>query len=241
VGDVKLTAAVARIGRAFYSGSYRTAMARRGRPRTFDRDQAIDRAVAVFHAHGYDGTTIEDLQAAMGGITPPSFYAAFGSKEALFREVVERYRATNGAGGRRALTLPRVRDSIEALLRASLDAFCDPSGPRGCLLLTGTVDGTRANKDAHELLHRLRQQPPELIRKRLERAVADGELPPGLDLTGIASFYATVLHGLAIRARDGASRASLVAAVDGAMAAWKSLTTPARAPRRRRASRRPRR
>src|SRR5690554_5135756 len=77
--------------------SRRVTMAKRGRPAIFDRDEAIDSALELFWERGYEGVTLEDLQKAMGGITPPSFYHAFGSKEALFKEVVERYLATVGA------------------------------------------------------------------------------------------------------------------------------------------------
>lgn len=200
-------------------------MATRGRPRTFDRQEALQRAVGVFLARGYDGATLEDLQTAMGGIAAPSFYAAFGSKESLFLEVVELYRSTVGDRGRQALDGPTVREAVEGMLRVSADTFLDTKGPRGCLLMLGAMNCTRANKDVHDLLRTMRQQIPELIRKRLERAVADGELPAGLDLAGVASFYTTVLNGLAIRARDGASPSALRAAVEGAMAAWTGLTS----------------
>jgi AcrR family transcriptional regulator len=199
-------------------------MAARGRPRTFDRDQALQRALDVFLARGYDGATLEDLLTAMGGIAPPSFYAAFGSKERLFREVVELYRTTTGRRSQQALEGPKVRDAIEGMLRESTEVFCERNGPGGCLVMLGAMNCTRANKDAHDLLRAIRQQLPELIRKRLERAVVERELPAGLDLAAIASFYTTILNGLAIRARDGASRAALLAAVDAAMAAWKPLT-----------------
>jgi AcrR family transcriptional regulator len=215
-------------------------MPARGRPRTFDRQEALQRAVGVFLSRGYDGATLEDLQTAMGGIAPPSFYAAFGSKENLFREVIELYASTTGDRGRRALAGPQVREAIEAMLRASVEANCDPGGARGCLLVLGAMNCTRANQDAHDFLRTMRLQAPALIRKRLERGVADGELSAAVDLEVVTSFYTTVLHGLAIRARDGASRAVMLATVDGAMAAWKALTTPKHAPRRRAATRRTR-
>jgi AcrR family transcriptional regulator len=185
----------------------------------------------VFLARGYDGATLEDLLTAMGGIAPPSFYAAFGSKENLFREAVELYCHTVGSHGPEALAGPKVREAIEGMLQASVDAFCDPSGPRGCLLVLAAMNSTRANKEAHDHLRAIRLKASELVRQRLEQGVDDGELSATIDVTAIASFYMTVLDGLAIRARDGASRTALRAAVAGAMAAWKPLTTPARAPR----------
>jgi AcrR family transcriptional regulator len=201
-------------------------MAGRGRPRSFDRQEALQSAVDVFLARGYDGATLDDLTAAMGGIAPPSFYAAFESKENLFREVVELYATTAGSAGRKALDGPKVREAIEGMLRESTNVFYSPDGPGGCLVLLGAINCTRANQDTHEFLYAIRQQPPALIRKRLQRAVAEGELPEKVDLDAVTSFYTTVLNGLSLRARDRVPREELDAAIDGAMAAWKSLTSP---------------
>lgn len=202
-------------------------MAGRGRPRSFDRQQALQSAVDVFLERGYDGATLEDLTAAMGGIAPPSFYAAFESKENLFREAIELYATTDGNPGREALAGPKVRDAIEGLLRESTKVFSVPGRPGGCLVLLGALNCTRTTEETHEFLRSARQQPPTLIRRRLERAVDEGELSENVDLDTLASFYTTVLHGLALRARDGARRETLFAAIDGAMAAWKTLTAPA--------------
>jgi AcrR family transcriptional regulator len=206
-------------------------MAARGRPRTFDRQEALQSAVDVFLARGYDGATLEDLTSAMGGIAPPSFYAAFESKDNLFREAIELYASTAGSHGREALNGPRVREAIEGMLRASTDAFTVPDKPGGCLALLGAVGCTRATKETHEFLQTVREQPPLLIRKRFERAIAEGELPESFDVATATSFYTTFLNGLALRARDGASRELLHAAIDGAMAAWKTLTAPAKPPK----------
>ena len=214
-------------------------MAARGRPRTFDREQALRSAMEVFWARGYDGATLEELQTAMGGIGPPSFYAAFGSKDALFREAVELYRATMSERMLGALNAGTVREGIEGLLRAATEQFCRGEGPRGCLIVLGALNSTRANKDAHDHLYELRQQGPEIIRQRLKRAVSEGDLPPGAPIAEMTSFYTTVLHGLAVRAHDGASRHTLMAAVEAAMGAWDPLirkTSPAHSSPRRRAT-----
>src|SRR5687767_8617357 len=111
-----------------------------GRPRSFDREQALRSAMEVFWARGYDGTTLQDLQAAMGGIAPPSFYAAFGSKEDLFMEAVDLYRRVVGARSIQALEgPPTARASIEAMLRETVNAFSGRGAPRGCLLVTGAI------------------------------------------------------------------------------------------------------
>lgn len=200
-------------------------MARRGRPRAFDRDAALRGAMELFWAVGYEAATLEDLQAAMGGISPPSFYAAFGSKERLFYEVVELYRTTVGGEPARALDGHATgRAAVEAMLTTAAGAFCLPDRPRGCLLVMGAMSCARTSKAVEEYVQQLRSQAPELIRHRLERCVQDGDLSPCVDLEALVSFYATVLYGLAVRARDGASQEALRAAVAGAMAAWDPLT-----------------
>ena len=203
-------------------------MARRGRPRSFDREDALRRAMEVFWALGYEGATLTGLQEAMGGITAPSFYAAFGSKEDLFREAVELYSKTLGVPMMKALAEePTARASLEALLQAAVEAFCRPGKPRGCLLVLGAINSMPANKSVRDHLRGLRARRQKVIQERLQRGVAEGELPSGLDLGALASFYTTVVDGLAIQARDGASRKVLKFAVRCAMAAWDTVVTEA--------------
>jgi len=203
-------------------------MARRGRPRSFDREDALLRAMKVFWALGYEGATLTDLQEAMGGITAPSLYAAFGSKEGLFREAVELYSRTLGVPMMKALDEgATARASLEALLQAAVEAFCKPGAPRGCLLVLGAMNSMPANKSVQEYLRGLRARRQKVIQQRLQRGVAEGELPSGLDLSALASFYMTVLDGLAIQARDGASRKALKFAVRCAMAAWETVIAEA--------------
>jgi len=204
-------------------------MAPRGRPRSFDRDAALQSAMCVFWRRGYDGASLEELLDAMGGLTPPSFYAAFGSKEELFLEVVELYQRATGTEPLRALnqTGP-VRDAIDAMLRAGVDAFDNAPVGGGCLLVLAAPTRTRTNAGVHERLHKLRCQLPEMLEKRLKRAVAEGEIAATVPVADIAAFYTTVIHGLAVDARDGVSRRTLLAVVDGAMAAWDGLVATRR-------------
>lgn len=199
-------------------------MAQLGRPRSFDREEALQRAMEVFWALGYEGATLEDLQIAMGGITAPSFYAAFGSKEKLFLEAVELYRRTVGILPMDALTQSATaRAAIEAMLRAAVDCFCRRDKPHGCLIVLGTMNCSHASSRVQKHLFTLRLQRGEQIKRRLERGVAEGDLPADADVPTLASFYTTALLGLSMHARDGASRKALMAAVGGAMAAWDNL------------------
>ena len=199
-------------------------MARRGRPRSFDRQAALLRAMQVFWSHGYEGATLADLQETMGGIGAPSFYAAFGSKEDLFHEAVELYSKTLGAPMMTALAEGQsARASIEALLRAAVEAFCKPGAPRGCLFVLAAMNGTGVNQRVRDYLRGLRARRQKAIRERLQRGQEEGELASGLDTASVASFITTVIDGLAIQARDGASRKALNFAVDCAMASWDSV------------------
>lgn len=202
-------------------------MSKRGRPRAFDRDEALRGAMRVFWEKGYEGASLEELQSAMGGISPPSFYAAFGSKEQLFFEAVDLYVATVGSRPKQALeTASTARAGIEAMLRAAVDIYSDPNMPHGCLIHLGAINCAPASRSVQDRLRTYRIQAPALIRKRLERGVAEGDVPKGLDLEPLVSLYASLVHGLPMRAHDGASRGELLAAVTAAMAAWDAMVGP---------------
>ncbi len=208
-------------------------MPERGRPRSFDREEALRKAMELFWSVGYEGATLEDLKAAMGGIASPSFYAAFRSKEALFLEAVELYRGTVGSATSRALAdQPTAFQAIETILRDAADSFTHRERPPGCLVVLGSLNGSPSSKAVQDHLKEIRLQTPALIQERLERGVAEGELPAGIDTRGIADFYTTVLHGLSIQARDGMSHKTLTAVVDCALASWKTLTRSRVRPRR---------
>ena len=206
-------------------------MAQPGRPRSFNREKALQSAMEVFWALGYEGAILEDLQIVMGGITAPSFYAAFGSKEKLFLEAVELYRRTVGILPMDALTQSATaRAAIEAMLRAAADCFCRRDKPHGCLIVLGTMNCSRASSKVQKHLLTLRLQRGEQIKRRLERGVAEGDLPADADVPALASFYTAVLLGICMHARDGASRKALMAAAGGAMAAWDNLVEKRNSP-----------
>ena len=198
-------------------------MSGRGRPRSFDRTAALRRAMEVFWAKGYDGASLSDLTAAMG-INSPSLYAAFGSKEALFREAVDLYGEIEGTEIWAALPeTPTAREAIDRFLRATADAFTRPGKPAGCLIVLGALHPSDTNADVCRTLRDHRAQNVAALRARLERAVAEGELPAETDCLAIATFYATVQQGMSIQARDGASRDTLLTVARCAMAAWDGL------------------
>jgi AcrR family transcriptional regulator len=202
-------------------------VSKRGRPRAFDRDEALRGAMTVFWGKGYEGASLEELQSAMGAISPPSFYAAFGSKERLFFEAVDLYLETVGHRPRQALeSAVTAREGVQAMLREVVDICSGPNTPRGCLLFLGAINCAPANKSLQDHMRQYRVQAPNLIRKRLERGVVERDVPKGADLEPLVSLYAGLVYGLPVRARDGASRKTLLTGVTGAMAAWDQLINP---------------
>ncbi|MBB2969970.1 TetR/AcrR family transcriptional regulator [Mesorhizobium sp. RMAD-H1] len=205
-------------------------MSERGRPRSFDRDAALERAMEVFEEKGYDGASMADLTKVMG-INSPSLYAAFGCKEALFREAVDLYAARGAAMWDAVPASPTARAGVEHLLRSSAIAFTAGEKPRGCLIVLGVLHEDEDNDSAWRMLRDHRADNLRTLRERLERAVEEGELPEGLDCSGVASFYMTVQQGMALQARDGATREMLLKIAESAMAGWENLTASA-APQR---------
>lgn len=203
-------------------------MAERGRPRSFDRAQALQKAMEVFWSKGYEGTSLTDLTEAMG-INSPSLYGAFGSKEGLFREAVELYRSTEGGAARRALlTAPTARDAVQSMLMMSAERFTAPGVPPGCMIVLGAPAGCVNHASVSGFLGDNRREMQARILARLNAGAAQGELPAGADLKGLAAFYTTVLHGMSIQARDGASRKTLQAVARQAMCAWDALAADAK-------------
>ena len=114
---------------------------RTGRPRSFDRDVALERAMLSFWRHGYETTSIADLTAAMG-ITAPSLYSAFGDKKRLFFEAMDRY-AGNPASLAEGLAAARTaRDAAHGMLASAAVAFTDEVTPKGCLLASAAASGS---------------------------------------------------------------------------------------------------
>jgi AcrR family transcriptional regulator len=190
-----------------------------GRPRSFDIDQALDRALEVFWRKGYEGTSLPDLTEAMG-INRPSLYAAFGNKESLFRKALDRYAEGPGSCIAKALAAPAARDAVDALLQKTIDSLTDPSTPRGCLLVHGALtcgDGAAEIRD--ELACR-RSAGETQIRLRLERAREEGDLPPTADPAALARFIASLTQGFSVQAAGGATREELEAVAKIAMRAW---------------------
>ncbi|MEI5665270.1 TetR/AcrR family transcriptional regulator [Bosea sp. CCNWLW174] len=199
-------------------------MAERGRPRAFDRAEALQKAMLLFWEKGFQGAAMSELTAAMG-INAPSLYACFGSKEGLYREAMALYESGDGAELAAAIAAaPTVRDAIEIYLMRSAALFSRPGKPAGCMIVLSVVHAAGTSEEAGRALRDARTEMQGVLEARLRGALASGELSAG-DPAAIAAFYCTVQQGMSIRARDGASRAELEAVAQGAMAAWDGLTS----------------
>lgn len=190
----------------------------RGRPRGFDRNRALEQIMAVFQSKGFEGTQLTDLLAATG-INPPSFYAAFQSKEAAFLEAVDLYVATVGQPQMRALKAAGdITGAIRAMIEGSI-AVALSARPGGCLLILGAMNCLPANAAARDRLAAARRETTANIAARLAEAVRTGELIATTPVETLANFYHGVLQGISCQARDGADQATLTALIDPALAA----------------------
>jgi AcrR family transcriptional regulator len=199
-------------------------MAERGRPRTFDRAEALQKAMLLFWEKGFQGAAMSELTAAMG-INAPSLYACFGSKEALYREAMAFYEAGDGAELAAAIAAaPSTRAAIEIYLMRSAALFSRPGKPAGCMVVLSVVHAAGTSAEAGRALRDARSEMQGVLEARLRNDIANGLLPASCDPAAIAAFYCTVQQGMSIRARDGASRTELETVAQGAMAAWDGLT-----------------
>lgn len=190
----------------------------RGRPRSFDREAALERATTAFWEHGYETTSITDLTDAMG-IGAPSLYAAFGDKKTLFAEVVESYAVRYGSFGPRALDEePTARAGFTRLLTETATVFTDPSHPRGCLMICAAVNC--ATPEVENALRERREANIAGFESRIRADMATGELPPDTDPSALARFIGAIIQGMSQQARDGATGAALQGVADTAMRAW---------------------
>lgn len=189
-----------------------------GRPRRFDLDQALDRALEVFWQKGYEGASLPDLTQAMG-INKPSLYAAFGNKEQLFLKAVERYENREDAYFYPSLAQTTAYQVIERMLRGAAAAACDPTKPTGCLLVQSALSCSDDAMRVKQALIERRQAGAQLLVTRLQQAHQAGDLPADADPVALAKFVVTVLQGLAVQSTSGASAADLTAIVDVALAA----------------------
>jgi AcrR family transcriptional regulator len=190
-----------------------------GRPREFDVEQALDAALLLFWRHGYEGTSLAALTRAMG-VNTPSLYAAFGNKEKLFHKALDRYLERPASYLPTALKQPTARRAAEKLFRGAIEMAMNPRHPEGCFLVRGALAAGPASESIRKELSLRRAAAESAVRRRLEDAIAEGDLPAGVDPAKLARFLITVLWGLSVQAAGGATRAQLRQIAEMAMQAW---------------------
>ena len=184
-----------------------------GRPREFDRRIALARARDLFWSRGYEGVSMSDLVQALG-LASARIYAAFGSKEALFREAIELYESQEGSFADRALAEePTAIRAIERILREGIELYTRKQGPRGCMVVSAATNCSTENEQVREWLAEHRRERTASIVKRLKKSVRNDELRKNTDAQALGDLCASVLHGVSVQARDGVSRERLLSVI----------------------------
>jgi AcrR family transcriptional regulator len=192
----------------------------KGRPRSFDRDAALDRAMLLFWEHGYEATSLAQLTAAMG-ISPPSLYAAFGDKQKLFLETVERYITRGGADADALMGGARTaREAVSRFLDATAARLTAPRFPRGCMVVLAATSCSDEAAPVQARLAACRATWQDELERRIARGIDEGDVPATASPAALASFFMAVTQGMSMHARDGASRKRLGEIASTAMRAW---------------------
>jgi len=190
-----------------------------GRPRGFDADEALERAVLVFWEQGYEGASLANLTEAMG-ISTTSMYAAFGNKEELFRKALERYTEGPGAYLTRALEEPTALGVANAILAGTVRTTTRPVHPHGCLGVQGALAAGDSGRGVRDLLAAWRNNGCSCVRERFQRALDEHELPPEADPGLLARYVTTLAFGIAVQAASGVGRDELQEMADAALRNW---------------------
>jgi AcrR family transcriptional regulator len=190
-----------------------------GRPRTFDAETALDKAMKVFWEKGYEGSSLPELTEAMG-MNRPSLYAVFGNKENLFRMALDRYGATHDPLFQAALQEKSARAVVDHFLRGNAAALTETDKPHGCLAINGALVCSDEALPIRNSLIEHRAGNEARLRDRFEQAKADGDLPPDSCSIKMARYVMTVSNGMAVQAAAGATREQLLEVVDQVLRGW---------------------
>ena len=201
-----------------------------GRPREFDTDATLEKAMRLFWAKSYEGTSVADLTKALG-ISRPSLYAAFGDKQSLFRAALERYAAEPARYVAAALGQPTAREVAQLLLKGAADLQASTINPGGCLTVNGGIASGDEAEPVRLALNAHRTAGVALLRRRFEQAKAQHDLPKDSDPAALARFLAAVVYGMAVLASGGASRKELEQVIRTAMKAWPAAAEDSAGPK----------
>jgi AcrR family transcriptional regulator len=195
----------------------------RGRPVAFDRAKALNKAMKLFWERGYEGTSFDELISAMG-ISASSFYNSFGSKEALYCEATRTYLEWAGQWFFAILNDPSIdtKTAFARLFEATAQEFTRGDHPLGCMISLAGTHCSPGMKNIRDLMAEHRAFSEGAMAERIRKGVADGDVAQDVDCDMLAAYYSAVARGLAVQARDGASREKLSEIGRLAMRAWPS-------------------
>jgi AcrR family transcriptional regulator len=207
---------------AFYRDRYKMKKParKRGRPRVLDRDVGLEVAARLFWEHGYEGTSIAQLTKAMG-VTPPSLYSTYGSKEDLYRLALDHNIERESKRRSEALQADvPAYDAMAFYLHDVAEGVTNPSKPRGCIVSTAVLQHAEENEAVARAVAARRESSIQALKARFDRARTEGELPTDTDIDALARFYAAVVQGMSAQACDGACTERLKRLADIALSAW---------------------
>ncbi|MGA7806730.1 TetR/AcrR family transcriptional regulator [Bradyrhizobium sp.] len=187
----------------------------------FDRDLALSEAMKLFWERGYEGTSFDDLIAAMG-ISASSFYNSFGSKEALYCEATRSYLEWSGQWFFAILNDPFIdtRTAFARLFESTAEEFTRGDHPLGCMISLAGTHCPPGMKHIREMMVEHRAFSEGAMAERIQKGIKAGDVPEDTDCEMLAAYYSAVARGLAVQARDGASREKLAEIGRLAMRAW---------------------
>jgi AcrR family transcriptional regulator len=195
-------------------------VATRGRPREFDTEVALAAALRVFWTKGYEGASLTDLTEAMQ-ITRPSLYAAFGNKEALFRQALDLYETEKLSYVGAALTAETARGVASFLLYGAIDTITG-SDCRGCMGVIAAVACQSAEPSMREDVSRRSESSRKAVVARMQRAIDEGDFATPVEAEAITRYLMAVMQGMSVQAGAGATREQLQQVADATMAIWPS-------------------
>jgi len=191
----------------------------RGRPRVFDMDEALEKALKIFWARGYEGTSIAELTETLG-VNKPSLYAAFGNKEELFYKALLRYASGPVAFVNDVLKEPTARKVAETFLFRAAEFLTDPQHPKGCMIVQGALSSGESAELVRNILIKFRKSYEDQLAERFTKAISDGDLSSKANSKCLAKYLATIHQGMSVQATSGATKDELLDVANIALKAW---------------------
>lgn len=195
----------------------------KGRPKAFDRKEALCAALKLFWEKGYEPTSVAELCQAMN-INPPSLYCCFGNKASLFLEAVRHYEECYWkTPSERFMQEPDLYKAVDDFFEEAARILLSPKTPCGCMVVLAAVNISPDETGIINEIRKLRLETMRMFSKRLARAIQDNQIPADTDVPTVASSLNTYLEGLSLQARNGIFLSQLLS-----MAANASCLLPAR-------------